>query len=384
MNKINKTKYLLSSYSSQIFSGAEQNMHTPFFVIEKMLKKIPNIHHKTFLVIYNPEIVFSLVFEFGVDPNNIIFFGDHSYKRDAVEICNLPHRNIKISSKLDQILLQHAGSKMKKFDVIVGNPPYKKNLHLDILATLSGRCDILTFIQPSNPFLDQKSKSIYTKKLDKIKLPLSSIDIVNSATAFPDADIQSLVCITYFDANHTSENIIYNNEITNISIQTASPDVFTGIKGYHDLHTMFFNLKDSLSIKSLKLKSKSKPKQNNYYVALPALRGNVGDNIKFYKDDFFTYYSNSKIKIQTSSQIDLNKNHNFEFETQQQAENFIDFLNTRFARTLLLLKKRDFHPKYCSTPIVDWNTKWTDQMLFSHFGLSQDVIDFILNNTFII
>jgi hypothetical protein len=383
MSKIDYTRKLLTERSLQIFEGADQNEHTTFSLIKKMISKINKLSEKKkFLVIFNPEIVISLVEDFNVSPDAISFLADHQSKIYAVKECNITSSRWK--RNLIEFMLNMEEEKMPKFDVILGNPPYKKNFHLEILSKLSKKCDILTFIQPSNPFLDQRKKNIYKKHLEKIDLPLSSIEIVNSSTSFPDAKIQSLVCITYFDKNHITSSVDYSNEITGINKKTMSPDVFTGLRGYKQLHDMFFNLELSKSLKSIKLKKSDVEKTNYFYVGLPKLRGNVGDKNKFFKDDFFTYYSKSKIKVMSAGDKCLSRTYNFEFKSKNEAENFVSYLDTRFAKAMLLIKKRDFHPKFCSTPIVDWNVKWTDQMLFSKYNLTQDTIDFILNNKFVV
>ena len=379
-DKFRIAKKMIEMQSKDIFSCSEQSTFTKFSLAKKLLSNIEDIQNKSFLVIYNTELVISLIEDYNVDPNKVSFYCDHLSKAHAVNVFNIPKANIHYRKNLQKFL--SGGGLNMKFDVIVGNPPYKNNLHLKILSKLSNNCDVLSFIQPSIPFLDRRDENKYKEELNNIQLPLASIQVVNSANAFPDAKIQSPVAITYFDKSHQNKSVRYENEMTKVSTNTQKPDLFTGLPGYSSLHDRFFNLEKSKSINSLKLKNKDALNKHSFYVSLPSLRGNVGDTNKFYKKCFFTYYSDKVIRVKNSTEITTNTK-NFEFKTKQQAQNFIDYLNTKFARTILLLRKRDFHPKFHSTPIVDWNVKWSDDMLFTHFELSDQEIEFINTNEFI-
>ena len=68
------------------------------------------------------------------------------------------------------------------------------------------------------------------------------------------------------------------------------------------------------------------------------------------------------------------------FDSQNESMNVINYMQTRFSRFLILLKKNTQHaPKsvYQFVPMQDFSKPWTDAELYEKYGLTQDEIDFI-------
>jgi len=91
------------------FEGAHA-VHTPQPLVEEILTSLPALGGRI-LVLFNVEFVASLVYTFNVPPQNIIMYSDHENKS---EIC----------SKLGVKYITSLDTKMKKFDIIIGNPPF--------------------------------------------------------------------------------------------------------------------------------------------------------------------------------------------------------------------------------------------------------------------
>lgn len=68
------------------------------------------------------------------------------------------------------------------------------------------------------------------------------------------------------------------------------------------------------------------------------------------------------------------------FGTKQKAENVISYINTKFFRFLVMLKKNTQNGTrgvYEFVPLQDFNEPWTDEKLYKKYGLTQEEIDFI-------
>jgi site-specific DNA-methyltransferase (adenine-specific) len=68
------------------------------------------------------------------------------------------------------------------------------------------------------------------------------------------------------------------------------------------------------------------------------------------------------------------------FTSKKAAKNLVQFIETRFFRFLLLLRKNTQNitkDKFAFIPQMDLSVNWTDQMLYKHFGLSNNEINLI-------
>ena len=63
------------------------------------------------------------------------------------------------------------------------------------------------------------------------------------------------------------------------------------------------------------------------------------------------------------------------FDTQEEAENMISFISTKFARYLLRTTYSSVHvskDNFCFVPLMDMKEKWTDEKLYKFFGLTEE------------
>lgn len=72
--------------------------------------------------------------------------------------------------------------------------------------------------------------------------------------------------------------------------------------------------------------------------------------------------------------------YNGEFDSREIAENVISYINTRFFRYLVSIKKRTQHTSrdvFQFVPLQDWSKPWTDAELYKKYSLSKDEIEYI-------
>ena len=117
---------------------------------------------------------------------------------------------------------------------------------------------------------------------------------------------------------------------------------------------------------------------NGYVLELPAIRGNIykDDNRKFFKPDIFSYLQED-VKPKPAGETQNSNRNKFWFKTLFEAEQFCKYLKTPFARGILGISKRDYHPKYKKTPAIDLMQPFTNASLYTTFSLTQPEIDFI-------
>ena len=68
------------------------------------------------------------------------------------------------------------------------------------------------------------------------------------------------------------------------------------------------------------------------------------------------------------------------FKNKRESDNAISYIKTKFFRFLVLLKKNAqdaMRGVYQFVPVQDFSNKWTDDMLYEKYGLSEDEISFI-------
>lgn len=283
----------------------------------------------------------------------------------------------------------------EKFDIVVANPPYSKKLHLKFLdKAFDVAKEQVIFVHPSTSFIDNKGKTNLFEKINAKILPhLKSIKLFNGNGFFGTA-LYVPFSITHINKKEKSKDFLVENEFSGIKYKTKD---FHGIpvewsitkENYQKLISKIKSIseKKNLHSEGNVLGSRQEHKRvlsldNPFVVQFTHIRGSTKKNVKgwnsnLYEDDFFTIFRKT---IEIERNPDIRYNIWFEFETQGEAENFVCFCKSSFARFCLSIFKisQNLHSGELKTiPWLDFTQEWTDEKLYTHFNITEEEQAFI-------
>jgi len=271
---------------------------------------------------------------------------------------------------------------MPKFDVVVGNPPYKQKLHLKFLdLAIELSTQYILFVEPGGWLLDERIYSpirLKTEKpvKDKLNLYGGNIELFNSKKYF-DVEISTYLSITFIDKLSVEKNIKVNNTLNKeISIYTDAYEIskYGNSPTYLSLKNKILNCAKIDNLFNHRSKENKK-----YYINLAEIRGHISTlEEKIFNDDFFTFIPKDK-------KIDTKPTHTiyFSFETIESSKIFLNYLKTNFARFSLSIYKintQQDEGELKSVPWLDFSQEWTDEKLYKYLNLTPEEIKFIETN----
>jgi 16S rRNA G966 N2-methylase RsmD len=252
-----------------------------------------------------------------------------------------------------------------KFDVIIGNPPYGKGLHLKFLELSSNLADKVVFVEPAAWVQSHKSNKKYR---DLFAPHLVNVELVNGQLYFPNAEIGADLGIFVLDMN---------NEKPCIDIDSLRYASHTNPGLSKHIHT---KLKFDISIANVICIKRTTKK---FVCNISNLRGHVDKSSKSKNWNFYTIFTTNDLK---PSEIEHKKTgskipHWVEFDTMLEAKNFIDYCNTDFAMFMLRYEKNNMNitsGELKAIPYMEDYTKpWTDERLAEYFKLTNEEVEYI-------
>ena len=278
-----------------------------------------------------------------------------------------------------------------KFDCIIMNPPYQKNLHLKVLAEAikhlkdDGVCVNLSPVRwLQDPLAKYKKNSDYNKFRQSISEKIISLSVISTGNA----------------------SKIFNTPIRmDLAIYSCSN------KGGYDYVKFNTNkLLDKILAKNIGIKTE--PYQNSTSIFVPVILINGGHNERHQTDidkmsyDFCRnskYYGKYFVNgISTNGKtLDECKQSNphctngnvlnwpiVKFNSEQEASNFVDSTNTDFFKFVYKTEVRDVHvsPEYLPwmadavnprTGLKGYLGEWTDEDFYRYFELTDNEVKII-------
>lgn len=266
-----------------------------------------------------------------------------------------------------------------KFDVVIGNPPYCKGLHIKFLELALILSREVVFVEPAFFITSFKAETpriaVLRRKLAKY---IESVDLINGNKYFHDASFFSLLGIFKMNKNKSNKDIKVFNEDLNTLGDYEIDDICYANK---------LNPALSKEIKN-KVLNQSKATLDNYvrndgektsgYVSnFSRIRGNISDEGKP-NWTFYTFMSNLDLVPSRSRRRQM---HFVEFSNELECKNFIDSLNTDFMMFMLSMTKTNVNVKKSELKNIpymkDYTKPWTDERFAEHYGLSNKEVEYI-------
>ena len=309
--------------------------------------------------------------------------------------------NIYCGSFLDEGFDKHMKEVwgVDKFDVVVGNPPYKSGEHINFFNKsfeILKKSGHIVFIHPSTPFINRKPSND-DKKTKEIKNIISnfksSIKLIDGNKIFTNAGFFTPLSITIVKKENNNNNnieVIFSHiDDTNNKINLYD----TIDKIYIHGNDIVLSIKDKILSKmetSIEEKLYRNGNTANKYIKINRISGHppkAGE--KMINPDFFQLlykkdendYSDIITQNPIGKRNDGNQFNELIINSDAEIPNIHNYLLSKRARFCLSLYKNSANilSDLKAVPYLDFSKEWTDEKFDSFFGLSKEEIDFIEN-----
>ena len=368
-------------------------------LVDKMLSRIPeNVFKDKSKVFFDPSIgsgqIIGAVEQKLIDYGNTIkdvskrVFGleDNNYDLNIAK-----HKNYLQGEYMKGTLFnmpKDMKNKFKEIDpkniIALTNPPYggSKELHQRFYNELCNKVGLVVIIQPATPYINKnKSRKHEAEMIDNILKYKTDVEIV-SRDVFENATIENFLAIT--TTNTTQKNktnklssITYEDgkkynsvDMKDVNISGVDPKVYSVLRKKFDDYVLKHGSLDDITYYKL-----NKFKKN--ICGLPKLRSNIGTR------NFFSFIpSDEKLSQYYTTSINEKHDYGIEVKSNKQIKNVYAYLKTyiaRFGLALLKINPNNHTGRFFrKVPLVDFNKKWSDEMLKKELKLTNSEMKFIM------
>ena len=330
---------------------------------------------------YTDNIKFTYFYDSEADKNALNFNGFDKYRFAKVNF-EIEFVNIsKFTEQNKDVKVIEKAMAGKHFDIVFSNPPYNRNIDLQILQTVFGHTDKAVFIHPATFLLDKKFKTkIYndvrnTNYLEKTILVWGN-EMFNIGLFCP-------VTISVWNKWHDSKNVevidkgytgtVYTCDVNDISVHG---EYFQKVKH-------FLNCKSNLQNNTT-----NENELTDYSIRLPLIRTGVVQGkdgfsaafISIFGLDIDSYKCDSTFRF--PAHVGKNQRIHYGFSSEAERENFISYCKTKIVRFLLSLTKTNAHidtGELETIPWMDFSQEWNDKKLCEEFGIDKELWNYIDN-----
>lgn len=257
-----------------------------------------------------------------------------------------------------------------RFSTIIMNPPYAKDLHKKFLIWAIRHADNVVSIQPCQQLYKHIDLNKLDAELQSVTLQyVKDIYIMNPNLIWNDHKFASPVGI-FVTGDRTQASLYIHDEMTDDTYPVVAQ--WDMIKRHKQLGAFVEKLFQYLAQNpDTVIKHRELHKGAPYVVELAKIRGHISEKNKdiYSNDDFATMVTRSHLPRTAVS--DPNKQH-FWFDSEAEANHFIDYLKTDFARLCLYINKFGLHIDSNNMRFIPWfdfRQRWSDNKLFNLLGI---------------
>lgn len=375
---------------------------------------------------------YSLCTEFTDEQGNIRFRPmEHTFVRGKCKYCGAAENVFgkKVRGNLESHAYEFIHTddpeklfpKNMKFDVIIGNPPYQLNdgggtgssampiyqIFVDKAKKLNPR--YLTMIIPSRWFSGGKGLDEFREVMLNDKRISNLIDYFDSTECFPGVDLSGGVCYFLWEKDYNGdckvksirigkENVLVRPLLEKgadafIRFNEAVSIVQKSRKNFSSFETIVSARKPFGSLPKLSKTSEGKVFTFAYPESGYLEQSDITQNTKLV-DRYKVFISKAYGERGEFPYLVLGKPFVGRpntcctetylligpFDDEQESQNCISYIKTKFFRFMVLLKKNTQNAAkgvYSFVPLQDFSHPWTDAMLYEKYGLKEDEIAFI-------
>ena len=346
-----------------------QKYHTPYNLciqaVQYLFDNSSTINENTtFGVVYNLEFVMTLL-EFGIKPENITFISDSSHRNGYIKWYGI--KTVYFEKGEDLM------SEKMKFGVVVANPPYKGEFHLQMYVKFVIMSQNLTLCV--NPgawlFTERPTQSAWRAKKEVEDYKKNFI-FCNGNAHF-DASLWMPCVISLINKKEEDKKALVYTEYDRTEYvyeDISKINKFGNIPEYYSVRDKILGLTKTDSV------WKHSKDEGEESVPMATIRGHIKETInQMFDRDFYTFLPDG---VKGSESVE--KVHNFKFHSKIEAANFAKFLKTKIARFALSIMKNggNISRKQLETvPWLDFSQEWTDEILREKFNITDDEWKFI-------
>lgn len=395
-NKIKLDKFLTDIYQDD----EVKPVYTPEELANEMISKLPNMHVEILVVsdLGLLVIVLRKLKNAGKTYEQVTFIAHNEKQQAFSQKLGVKTLQIGYNNPIKELEKQLMGM---KFDIIIGNPPYKAGMHLKFLElcfdSLSEDGEMI-FVHPAE-WLVQKRDTPKSRKYkilkEKLDKHVKSIEFIDNP--WPEVRLYVPLTITYLSSKMQS-SFSFNCNRTHGYGNVLQKPLSNKCTSLDECSTWGDGKIISSILKKAKANTNIKTKVYNgdYYVNLSGISGDgklahIGyDGIERTFYNMWNFLNSTTNFITNSPKYSRprggkeigNEKHWVSFKTEQEANNFLAYITkNKLIKALTAIYKIDQH---CGgvldvLPMLDFNIEWTDELTYKHFNFTEEEIEAIEN-----
>ena len=275
---------------------------------------------------------------------------------------------------------------MRKFDLVVGNPPYNNGMDIDIHKAFSGISRKIVFVHPST-FLVSHKRNSFNKVMKKIDVSKFESAHLFWGNALFNIQLYVPVVVSRWNADKTDKKVaVVDDAYTNCTYVADYDKVHHYGKDYPRLLKWLEENIMPICQKNGSVHDHGEWETTTEFgFRMSTMRGHPPlTDFGGLKDDFFTILPQTDKVIESNfcgrGVRDESYRRMYSFASEAERRNFIGYLKTKTARFCLSVLKFSnmlMRGELTGIPWMDFSREWTDEDLRAEFGIDEEMWRFI-------